>query len=346
MRAVVLRQAGEVGVEQVPDPVITDPGDAIVRVVAAAVCGSDLWMLRGVADLPRAIRTGHEFVGVVVETGPAVHGPRIGQFVICPFQATDGTCSHCRRGFPIACERGRFFGEFDQDGEALDGGQAEYVRVPFADTTLVALDDDPGTALLPHLLTLSDVMATGHEAARHAGVRLGATVVVVGDGAVAQCAVLASRRLGADRVVVMSGHEPRQRLAVRNGASDVVASRGAEGVAEVTDLVGGVDHVVEAVGTLASMRQAIGCARPGARIGYVGLPWGVELPLWDLFGKNLVLSGGGANVRTAIPELLPDVLDGSLTPGDVFDASFPLAAAAAAFAAMNERRCVKALLSP
>lgn len=347
MWAVVLHCAGEVHVEDVPDPVIEQPTDAIVQVVAAAVCGSDLWMLRGVAPVPRPVRTGHEFIGVVVETGGGVRGLRPGRFVIVPFQSTDGTCPHCVRGLPIACTQGRFFGEFDHDGEALDGGQAEFVRVPFAETTLIALDDHPESVLLPHLLTLTDVMATGHEAARHAGVCPGGTVVVVGDGAVAQCAVLASRRLGAERVVVMASHERRQRLAVLNGATHVVAARGVEGTAEVNDLLsGGADHIIEAVGTLPAMLQAIGCARPGARIGYVGLPWGVDLPLWELFGKNLMLSGGGANVRTVVPELLPDVLTGALAPGAVFDASFPLADATDAFRAMDDRRCVKAMLLP
>ncbi|MCK7622983.1 alcohol dehydrogenase catalytic domain-containing protein [Streptomyces sp. RS10V-4] len=347
MRAVVLHGVGDVRVEEVPRPRVEEPSDALVRVVAAAVCGSDLSVLRGRSPLPRPIRSGHEFVGVVEDVGAEVTAVRPGQFVIAPFSTSCGGCAHCRRGQTIACEQGMFFGEFGPDGSALDGGQAEYVRVPLADSTLVGLAQAPPDALVPHLLALTDVLPTGHEAAVHAGVRPGATVVVVGDGAVGQCAVLASRRLGAERIVVMSRHPERQRLARAHGATDVVAGRGEEGAAEVAELLGGGSgHVIEAVGSLEAVRQAIGCARPGGRIGYVGLPWDVSLPLWELFGKNLCLSGGGANVRATLPGLLPEVLAGTLRPGGVFDAVFPLAGAVEAFGAMDTRRCVKAVLRP
>ncbi|KUL37509.1 IMP dehydrogenase [Streptomyces sp. NRRL F-4489] len=347
MRAVVLRGVGDVRVEEVPAPRVEEPSDALVRVVAAAVCGSDLAVLRGLSPLPRPIRSGHEFIGVVEDVGTEVSGLRPGQFVVAPFNTCCGRCPHCRRGLPIACERAVFFGEFGPDGSALDGGQAEYVRVPLADTTLLALPETPPGELLPELLALTDVLPTGHEAAVHAGVGPGATVVVVGDGAVGQCAVLACRRLGAERIVVMSRHPERQRLARAHGATDIVAARGEEGAAEVAELLGGGSgHVIEAVGSLQAVRQAIGCARPGGRIGYVGLPWGVTLPLWELFGKNLALSGGGANVRATMPELLPDVLDGTLRAGGVFDASYGLGDAAEAFRAMDGRGCVKALLRP
>ncbi|MFR9729476.1 alcohol dehydrogenase catalytic domain-containing protein [Saccharopolyspora sp. MS10] len=347
MRAVVLHGVGDVRVEDVPEPRIEEPADALVRVVAAGVCGSDLSVLRGLSPLPRPIRSGHEFIGIVEEVGSAVRGLRPGQFVLAPFSTADGTCRHCRRGVSMCCESARLFGEFGPDGSALDGGQAEFVRVPLAATTLLAAPDRPPAELLPALLALTDVMSTGHEAALHAGVGLGDAVVVVGDGAVGQCAIAASRRLGAERIVVMSRHPERQRLARSHGATDVVESRGERGAAEVADLLdGGSGHVIEAVGSLESIRQAIGCTRPGGRIGYVGLPWNVELPLFELFERNIALSGGGANVRTVLPELLDDVLDGKLDPGRVFDASYPLDDAAAAFHDMNARRRTKALLRP
>ncbi|MFJ5675555.1 alcohol dehydrogenase catalytic domain-containing protein [Streptomyces sp. NPDC093097] len=347
MRAVVMHTVGDVRIEDVPEPRVEQPTDALVRVVAAAVCGSDLSVLRGLSPLPRPIRSGHEFVGVVEDVGSEVAALRRGQFVIAPFSTSDGSCANCRRGMPIACDNGMFFGEFGPDGSALDGGQAEFVRVPLADTTLLAVPEMPPEELVPALLALTDVLPTGHEAALHAEVRPGATVVVVGDGAVGQCATLACRRLGAERIVMMSRNPERQRLARAHGATDIVATRGDEGAAEVAELLGGgSDHVIEAVGTLQSMQQAIGCARPGGRIGYVGLPWGVSLPLWELFGKNLRLSGGGANVRATMPELVPEVLDGTLRPGGVFDASFALADAPQAFHAMDTRQCVKPVLRP
>jgi threonine dehydrogenase-like Zn-dependent dehydrogenase len=347
VRAVVIHNKGDVRVEDVADPRVEQSTDALVRVVAAAVCGSDLAVLRGLSPLPHPVQSGHEFVGIVEDVGADVTTLRPGQFVIAPFNTSDGDCSNCRRGLPIACANGELFGEFGPDGSALEGGQAEFVRVPLAATTLVATPAPPPEALLPALLTLTDVMATGHEAAKHANVGRGDTVVVVGDGAVGQCATLACRRLGAERIVVMSRDPRRQRLARTHGATDVVSARGDEGVAEVVDLLdGGSAHVIEAVGSLESMRQAIGCARPGGRIGYMGLPWGVDLPLWELFGKNLSLSGGGANVRTVLPELLPDVLDGRLDPSGVLDATFALDDAPQAFHAMDTRRCVKAVLRP
>lgn len=348
MKAVVLSAPGDIRIEDVPAPTIQLPTDAVVRVVAAGVCGSDLWMLRGVAPLPRPIRTGHEFIGIVESIGSEVQRLRPGQFVICPFNCSDGVCSNCRRGHPIGCANRVFFGEFGPDGSSLEGGQAEAVRVPFADTTLVGLAEPPPETLIPSLLALTDVMSTGLDAARHAGLGSpGTTVVVIGDGAVGQCAVLAARRLGAERIVMMSRHPDRQALARANGATDFIESRGTEGAQEVQELLdGGSEHVIEAVGTMESIRQAIGCARPGGRIGYVGLPWGVGLALWQLFEKNITLSGGGANVRTAIDALLPDVLAGRLDPGTVFDGRFALDDARLAYAAMNERRCIKALLTP
>ncbi|MFB9931851.1 alcohol dehydrogenase catalytic domain-containing protein [Amycolatopsis halotolerans] len=347
MRAVVVHGPGDVRVELVPEPRIGHPADAVVRVVAAAVCGSDLAVLRGRSPLPRPIRSGHEFVGVVEEVGGGIGRLRPGQFVIAPFSTSCGGCAHCRRGVTIACDRAQLFGEISPDGSVLEGGHAELVRVPLADTTLVAVPGSPPDDLLSPLLSLADVMPTGHEAAMCAGVGPGSGVVVVGDGAVGQCAVLASRRLGAERIVVMSRDPGRQALARQHGATDVVPGRGDAGVAEVLDLLGGGSgHVVEAVGTLESIRQAIGCARPGGRIGYAGLPWDVTLPLWELFGKNITLSGGGTSVRTHLPELLAEVLDGSLNPSAVFDAEFSLPDAPKAFQLMDSRGCVKPVLRP
>ncbi|MFF2224995.1 alcohol dehydrogenase catalytic domain-containing protein [Streptomyces globisporus] len=347
MLAVVMHAPGDVRVEEVPEPRIEESTDALVRVVAAGVCGSDLSVLRGLSPLPRPVRSGHEFVGVVEDAGTAVTALGRGDFVLAPFSTSDGACPHCRRGMTMACERGSLFGEFAPDGSVLDGGQAEFVRVPLAGTTLVPLPGTPPDDLVPSLLTLTDVMATGHEAAVHAGVGPGAAVVVVGDGAVGQCAVLACRRLGAERIVVMSRDPRRRRLAREHGATDLVSARGQEGAEEVVDLLdGGSGHVIEAVGTSEAVRQAIGCARPGGRIGYVGLPWGVTLPLWELFGKNLTLGGGGANIRATMPGLLGDVLEGTLRPGAVFDMVHSLAEAPEAFHAMDARRCVKALLRP
>lgn len=229
MLAVVMHAPGDVRVEEVPEPRVEEPTDALVRVVGAGVCGSDLSVLRGLSPLPRPVRSGHEFVGVVEDTGAGVTALRPGDFVLAPFSTSDGTCPHCRRGLPIACENGRLFGEFGPDGSVLDGGQAEFVRVPLADTTLVAVPGTPPDDLVPSLLALTDVMSTGHEAAVHAGVGPGSTVVVVGDGAVGQCAVLASRRLGAARIVVMSRDPWRRRLARAHGATDLVAARGRRG---------------------------------------------------------------------------------------------------------------------
>ncbi|MGW1793583.1 alcohol dehydrogenase catalytic domain-containing protein [Streptomyces tubercidicus] len=347
MLAVVIHAPGDVRVQEVPEPRIEEPTDALVRVVAAGVCGSDLSVLRGLSPLPRPVRSGHEFVGVVEDVGVGVTTVRPGDFVLAPFSTSDGDCPHCRRGVPIACEKGMLFGEFGPDGSVLDGGQAEFVRVPLADTTLLTVPGTPPEELVPPLLTLTDVMSTGHEAALHAGVGPGTTVVIVGDGAVGQCAVLACRRLKAERIVIMSRHSRRQQLARAHGATDVVTTRGEEGTAEVIDLLGGGSgHVIEAVGTLQAMRQAIGCTRPGGQVGYVGLPWDVTLPLWEPFAKNLSLSGGGANVRATMPELLDDVLKGVLQPGGVFDADHALADAPRAFEDMDARRCIKPILRP
>ena len=350
MRATVLRAPGDVVLEDVADPTIRTPTDAVVRVVASCVCGSDLWPYRGVGfDGAEPRRIGHELVGVVEEVGDDVRTVRPGDFVVAPFAISDGTCVHCRHGITTSCVNGTFWGSPDHEGHPVDGGQGELVRLPWADGTLVATPGQPDPALVPHLLTLADVMPTGHHAAVLAGVQAGSTVVVVGDGAVGLCAVLAAARLGAERVVAMSRHEPRQRLAREFGATDVVVERGKEGAKAVRELLGGTgaDCVLECVGTKESMQQALASTRPGGRVGFVGVPaGGPELPAAQMFKHNLTVGGGVAPVRAYLDELLPEVLDGRLQPGRVFDLELGLADVAEAYAAMDERRAVKVMLRP
>lgn len=349
MRATLLHGPHDVRLETVPDPVLRQPTDAIVRVVAACVCGSDLWPYRGVRPVTEPRRVGHELVGVVEEVGSEVASLRPGDFVIAPFALGDGTCPHCRHGIWTSCVRGAAWGAPDKEGLLVDGAQGEYVRTPFADANLVATPGAPDDALVPGLLTLSDVMGTGHHAAVSARVGPGSTVVVVGDGAVGLCAVLAARRLGAERIVAMSRHADRQALAREFGATDVVAERGAEGVELVQELLDGVgaDAVLECVGTAESMAQSLATTRPGGFVGYVGVPaGGPELPIGTMFSRNLNVAGGVAPVRTYLPELLAEVLDGTIDPGRVFDLQVPLDDVAEAYAAMDERRAVKSLLRP
>ena len=352
MRATLIHGPRDIRVADVPDPVVQDAGDAVVRVTASCVCGSDLWPYRGVWPTEEPRRIGHEFVGVVEKVGADVRTVRAGDFVIAPFVLSDGTCVHCRNGVHTSCAHGASWGGTDSEGRPIDAGQGEAVRVPMADGTLVGVPgftggSTPDDALLASLLTLSDVMGTGHHAALAGGVRAGSTVVVVGDGAVGQCAVLAARRLGAERVVAMSRHADRQALARELGATDVVAERGDDGIAAVHELLGGLgaDSVLECVGTEESMRQAIGSARPGGHVGYVGVPaGGAELPISTLFRTNVSVGGGVAPVRAYLPELLDDVLSGAIDPGRVFDLVLPLERAAEAYAAMDERRSVKTML--
>jgi threonine dehydrogenase-like Zn-dependent dehydrogenase len=348
MKATILHAPGDIRVEEVPDPVIVAPTDAVVRVTAACVCGSDLWPYRGINQVDEPRRIGHEFVGVVEDVGPEVRGLRVGDFVVAPFMYSDNTCANCRVGIQSACATGGFWGDPDRGGNQVDGGQGEYVRVPLADGTLVATREQPDESLVPSLLTLSDVMGTGWHAAVAAGVREGDTVVVVGDGAVGLCGVLGAARMGAERVVVMSRHAPRQAIAREFGATDVVEVRGDEAVTAVHELTDGVgaDAVLECVGTNESMRTAIACARPGATVGYVGAPHGIEYPVRDLFDRNVGLAGGMAPARQYLPALRDDVLAGVIEPGRVFDLTLPLGDVAEAYAAMDERRAVKALIRP
>jgi hypothetical protein len=349
MQATVIHGARDIRLEEVPDPAILHPGDALVKVVAACVCGSDLWPYRGVTPTRKPSRIGHEFVGIVEEVGADVRTVRPGQFVIAPFAASDGTCVNCRNGVQTSCLGGAWWGAQDSHGLPVDGGQGEWVRVPVADGTLVATPEVPDDALIPSLLTLSDVMGTGHHAALGGGVTKGSTVVVVGDGAVGLCAVLAASRLGAERIVAMSRHADRQALARQFGATDVVAERGSDGAKAVKDLFGGIgaDAVLECVGTKESMQQALDSARPGGRVGYVGVPnGGAQLNIRQMFGGNIAVHGGVAPVRAYLEELLADVLSGALNPGAVFDQQVPLAQVADAYAAMDERRSIKTLLRP
>ncbi|MDG3008616.1 zinc-dependent alcohol dehydrogenase family protein [Rhodococcus sp. D2-41] len=349
MRATVIHGPGDIRVEDRPDPRVEAPGDAVVRVVRSCVCGSDLWPYRGVRETTAPHPIGHEFIGIVEEIGSGVTGVRVGDFVIAPFTHSDGTCVHCANGITTSCVNFGVWGGKSTDGSALDGAQGEYVRVPFADGTLVAVPEQPDATLYPHLLTLADVLGTGHHAARSGNVREGSTVVVVGDGAVGLSAVLASARLGAERIIAMSRHGDRQDLARRFGATDVVAERGKDGIAAVEELLGGIgaDSVLECVGTKESMRQALGATRPGGSLGFVGVPAGEpELPMPYLFSRNLRVAGGIAPVRPYIDELLPDVLSGAIAPGLVFDLTLPLEQVADAYSAMDERRAIKVLLDP
>jgi threonine dehydrogenase-like Zn-dependent dehydrogenase len=348
VRATIIYGPRDIRSELVDDPEIRRPTDVIVRVVACCVCGSDLWAYRGVWPTPQPRRIGHEYVGEVVEVGAAVAALAPGDFVVAPFVISDGTCPACRHGITTSCERGSVWGDPDTEGLPVDGGQGEYVRAPFAETTLVATPEPPPAGMVPDLLTLSDVMGTGHHAAVCAGVGKGARVVVVGDGAVGLCAVAAARRLGAEQIVAMSRHPARQALARQFGATGIVEERGEEGVAAVRELLGGgADAALECVGMKESMQQAIGSVRPGGRVGFVGVPaGGPELPIGHLFEHNIGVAGGVAPVRTYLPELMADVLGGNLRPGAVFDLTLPLAEVAEGYAAMDQRRAIKALLQP
>jgi threonine dehydrogenase-like Zn-dependent dehydrogenase len=340
MRAAIFNGPRDLSVGERPDPVIKEPTDAVVRVVLGCVCGSDLWYYRG--DSPHAIGPiGHEFLGVVEEAGGDVPGVAVGDLVVAPFIYSDMSCPHCLNGSTISCVRGGNFGNGD-----IDGGQGEAVRVPLAGATLVRV---PGSGhseeTLRSLLTLSDVMATGHHAAVSAGVTQGDVVAVVGDGAVGLCAVLAATRLGADRIIALSRHPERQRLARQFGATDVVEARGEaarEAVLELTAGVG-VDAALECVGTSQAITTAFAIARPGSTVGIVGVPHG-ELPFAETFFRNVGWRGGPAPARIYIPGLLDDVLGGAINPGLVFDYETDLNHIADAYRAMDERRAIKPLI--
>ncbi|MFD8381152.1 zinc-dependent alcohol dehydrogenase family protein [Streptomyces sp. NPDC059679] len=346
MRAAVFRASHDIGVEEVPNPVIRRPGDAVVRVLMACICGTDLWAYRGMTDRRPGQRIGHEFLGVVEELGTDVTGFAVGDLVVAPFVWSDGVCGYCAEGLTTSCEHGGFWGQ-----EGSDGGQGEAVRVPYADSTLVALPSEAASdqRLLTALLTLSDVLGTGHHAAIGAGVRPGSTVAVVGDGAVGLCGVLAAKRLGAERIIALGRHPARTELARTFGATDVVPERGEAAVKAVRELTRGqgASAVIEAVGTERAMRTAVGIARAGGSIGYVGVPHGsaAGLDLDVLFDRNIALRGGIAPVRRYIPELLPAVLDGTIDPSPVFDLSVGLEEVSAGYRAMDERTALKVLVT-
>ncbi|MFE1802882.1 MULTISPECIES: zinc-dependent alcohol dehydrogenase family protein [unclassified Streptomyces] len=346
MRATTIHAPFDLRVEDVPDPVVRQPGDAVVRVLRSCVCGSDLWAYRGESARTPGQRIGHEFLGIVEETGAEVGTVRRGDLVVAPFMWSDGVCDYCREGLTTSCEHGGFWGSVGSDG-----GQGEAVRVPYADGTLVALPAEAASddRLLAALLTLSDVMGTGHHAALGAGARPGATVAVVGDGAVGLCAVLAAKRLGAERIIALGRHETRTDIARRFGATDVVAERGDAAVEAVRELTRGqgAHAVVEAVGTEQSMSTAVNITRDGGAIGFVGVPHGsgTGLDLSVMFDRNIALRGGVAPVRAYIPELLPDVLDGTIDPSPVFDLTVALDGVPDGYKAMDERTALKVMVT-
>ncbi|QCB95716.1 IMP dehydrogenase [Arthrobacter sp. PAMC25564] len=351
MRATIIHAPGDIRVEDRDYPTVLLPSDVVVKVTASCVCGSDLWPYRGVRPTHKPSAIGHEFIGTVESIGDDVTELAVGDFVIAPFVISCGECPQCRNGVTVACDHLAGWGGKDDTGLAVDGGQGEAVRVPLAESTLVKVPGitEPDAALRASLLTLSDVMATGHHAALAAKAGPGRTVVVVGDGAVGLCGVLAAKRLGAERIIAMSRHADRQAIAREFGGTDIVAERGEEGVAKVRELLGGVlaDSVLECVGTKESMDQALHSVRPGGALGFVGVPTGgAEAPLRYLFDTNISIAGGMAPARTYIPELLADVLAGTINPGRVFDVVMPLEEAPEAYRAMDERRAIKVLLTP
>lgn len=338
MRATTIHAARDIRVSEVPDPTIQEATDAIVQVVAGCVCGSDLWNYRGENDINAGATIGHECVGVVTEVGGDVSGFRPGDEVIVPFCHCDNTCPHCQVGAHSVCEHLGF----------TVSGQAELARVTQADGSLVKVDGGFTEDNLASMLALSDVMPTGWHAAVCADVRPGHTTVVVGDGAVGLCGVLAASAMGAERVIAISRHESRQRIARQFGATEIVAERGREGAARVKDLSDGIgaDSVLECVGTKDSMGLAFAVARPGAMVGFVGVPHGAEAPVGRMFSKFVGLRGGMAPVRRYLPDLLAKVQAGEIDPGPVFDSVRPLDEVAAAYADMDERRAVKVMIRP
>ncbi|WP_326818888.1 zinc-dependent alcohol dehydrogenase family protein [Streptomyces sp. NBC_01762] len=340
MRGAVLYAPGDVRFEERDDPKIINPTDAIIRTAATCVCGSDLWDYRGINPVDQPAPFGHEYVGVVEEVGSDVHTIKPGQFVIGSFFASDNTCANCKNGYQTNCLHREFVG--------AEGCQAEKIRIPLADGTLVATPEQPAEEHIAGLLTCSDVMGTGWYAAVAAEVKPGDTVAVVGDGAVGLCAVIAAKELGAGRIIAMSRHEPRQKLAREFGATDIVVERGDDGIAHIKELTGGIgaDRVLECVGTAQSMQQALRSTRPGGNVGFVGVPHGVAIDGEELFYSHVGLRGGPAPVREFLPDLIDRVLSGRINPGKVFDLVLPLEEVAEGYRAMDERRAIKTLLRP
>lgn len=336
MLATVLHGPRDVRFEDVAEPTIRKPTDAIIKLSATCICGSDLWPYRGLESVAGPMRMGHEYCGVVVEVGGEVTTVKPGQFVVGSFVLSDNVCPHCSHGFQSSCEQREF----------MTGAQAPYARVPLADGTLVPTQTMPDDDLIPGLLAVSDVLGTGWYAADAARVQPGSTVAVVGDGAVGLMGVLAAKQMGADRIIAMSRHRSRQDLALEYGATDIVSERGEAGVARVRQLTGnvGADSVLECVGTNESMHQAIDCARPGGSVSFVGVPHGVELKGEYLFFAQKNLLGGPAPVRRFLPHLMDLVLTRQIDPGKVFDLTLPLEDVAEGYHAMDERRAIKTLL--
>lgn len=336
MRGAVLHGPRDVRIDNRPDPTIIEPTDAVIRMSASCICGSDLWPYRGLNPARDPAPMGHEYCGIVEEVGRAVSSIRRGQFVIGSFAASDNTCPHCTAGYQSSCTH----------REWVTGAQAPFLRVPLAEGTLVATSEVPSPSLIPSFLAVSDVLGTGWFAADAANVKPGVTAVVVGDGAVGLLAVLSAKQMGAERIIAMSRHEPRQKLAREFGATDIVTERGDAGVARIKELTKGVgaDSVLECVGTQESMAQAIQSTRPGGSISYVGVPHGVELDGSKLFYTHVHLHGGPAPVRRYLPKLIQLVQTGTINPGKVFDLELPLEQAAEGYRAMDERRAIKTLL--
>ena len=344
MRATLIYGAGDVRVGEVPDPVIQVPTDALVRVVRACICGSDLWPYGSRPSSEHGDRIGHEFLGVIEEVGSQVSGFKRGDLVLAPFVWSDGTCDFCREGLQTSCRHGGLWG---RDG--IDGGQGEAVRVPQAQGTLVKLPVGEDSALLSSLLTLSDVFCTGHHCAVTAGVNARTTVTVIGDGAVGLSAVLAAKRLGAERIILMGRHKARTDLGLEFGATDVVAERGAEGVEKVRELTGGdgTHTVLECVGLEPALETSFGVVRAGGTISRVGAPQYDKVTFgFPDFMRNITLTGGVAPARAYIEELLPDILDGTIEPGRVFDRTVDLDAVPAGYQAMADREALKVLIQP
>ena len=343
MRATVMHGAGDVRIEDVPDPTLIEPTDAIVRVTSACICGSDLWPYADMERSETGQSMGHEAIGVVADVGADVHTLKRGDLVVMPFAYSDGTCAFCHEGLHTACVHGGFF------GNGINGAQAEALRIPFADGTLYKLPVGEDDALMPSLLTLSDVLGTGHHAAVVAGVKAGDSVAVVGDGAVGLCGVIAAKRLGAEQIIIMGRHQERTDLARELGATDVVAERGDDAVQRVRELTGGfgVHAVLECVGTEQSTQTSVEIARPGGAIGRVGVPHYAAIPLAQpMFYKNVKIGGGPAPVRAYIDALLPDVLEGTIEPGRVFDRTVGLDGVPDGYRAMADRESIKVLVRP
>jgi threonine dehydrogenase-like Zn-dependent dehydrogenase len=338
MRGAVLYGPRDVRFEERESPKIVEPTDAIIRIALTCVCGSDLWPYRGIEPTAQPRPMGHEYCGIVEEVGSAVRNIKPGQFVVGSFFASDNTCPNCQFGYQSSC----------MHRESIGSAQAPLLRVPLADGTLVATPDIPAKDLIASLLTTSDVLGTGWFAADAANVKPGATVVVIGDGAVGLLGVLSARQMGAERIIAISRHEARQKLAREFGATDIVAERAEEGVARIMDTTNGIgaDSVLECVGTQEAMMQAIRSTRKGGHVSYVGVPHGVELSGQGLFFAHVHLHGGPAPVRRYLPELIDLVWNRKINPGMVFDLELPMAQVAEGYRAMDERRAIKALLWP